>query len=263
MNQKINVEYATDQAVSYLHTNADFIQDKINENIYDSSWLEELLNESPFVPLKYKIEDFDLKLDINGNYNNVVVENAIILYEHLKDIPRRILTDERFWLWISLKKCYRASIQSMGNHFEGQWIFTRGLPRSIWFNVHSRSYFWVECTVNENSDDKYEFTRFALEKIERIRNLTFDTNKPRNIIYNTIRAEKKLHDKYASDPEYSEAYKKCENGNIYETIRKEISLHGSVRVLSAMSDDDIFNFVYSKLESILFEVKNSNDSISI
>ena len=120
MNQMINIEYATDQAVSYLHTNANFIKDKISENIYDSSWLEELLSEPPFIPLKYKIEDFDLKVDANGNYGNVVVDNAITLYEHLKSVPRRILTDERFWLWISLKKCYRPSIQSMGNRFEGQ-----------------------------------------------------------------------------------------------------------------------------------------------
>lgn len=265
MNQKINIEYATDKTVSYLHTNADFIREKIENNIYDSSWLDELLEENPFVPLKYKIDDFDLRIDPNGNYNNVVVENAITLYEALKKVPRRILTDEKFWLWISLRKCYRASIQSMGNRFEGQWLFTRGVPRSIWFNVHSRSYFWVECTIKENSDDIYEYTRFALEKIERIRNLTFDSNKPKNIIYNTVRAEKAIYDKYSNNPEYEEAYKKCESGtqgiNIYEKIRKDISLYGSVRLLSVMSDDDIYNFIYNKIEKILIEVKNGNDSI--
>ena len=262
---KINIEYATDNTVSYLHTNPSFVQKKIEENIYDSSWLDDSLNEQPFIPLKYKVEDFDLKLDANGSYNKVMIDNAITLYESLKDLPRRLLTEERFWLWITFKKCYRASIQSMNNRVEGQWIFTRGIPRSIWFNVHSRSYFWVECTVNEKSDDQYEYTRFALEKIERIRNLTFDSNKPKNIIYNSIRAEKAIYDKYANDPNYEEAFKKCESGslgiNIYEKIRKDISLYGSVRLLSVMSDDDIYEFIYNKIEKILFAVKNGNTTI--
>ena len=262
---KINIEYATDNTVSYLHTNPDFVKKKVNDNIYDSSWLNESLNGQPFIQLKYKVEDFDLKLDANGNYNKVMIDNAITLYESLKDLPRRLLTEERFWLWITFKKCYRASIQSMGNRIEGQWIFTRGIPRSIWFNVHSRSYFWVECTVKDDSNDKYEYTKFALEKIERIRNLTFDSNKPKNIIYNAIRAEKAIYDKYSKNPEYEEAYKKCESGslglNIYEKIRKDISLYGSVRLLSVMSDEDIFKFVYNKIEEILLEVKNGNTSI--
>ena len=68
---KINIEYATDNTVSYLHTNPDFVNKKVNDNIYDSSWLNESLNDQPFIQLKYKVEDFDLKLDANGNYNKV------------------------------------------------------------------------------------------------------------------------------------------------------------------------------------------------
>lgn len=269
MNNKINICYATDKTIGLLHTNSEFIVSKINENLYNSSWLDEVLGQPAFVELKHKIEDFELKLDSNNKYENVLCQNAITLYETLKELPRYILTDERFWTWITMRKCYRASIQAMPLNrkttFDGQWIFTRGNVRGIWFNVHARSYFWVECTVNYDLPDEYEYTKFVFDKIDRIRHLTFDTNKPQNIIYNTVRAEKALFDKYANNNEYAESFKKCESGiggnTIYSKIRREISLYGSVRLLSVMSDDDIFNTVYNKIENILLEVHKGNIDI--
>ena len=42
----------------------------MNENPYDSKWLKQLLDETPFEPRKQKITDFDLKLASDGKYKN-------------------------------------------------------------------------------------------------------------------------------------------------------------------------------------------------
>ena len=264
-NKIINISFITDDALNTLYSNPQKATELIRSNPFDSSWLKEIMNRDPFELRKAKIEDFELKTSPNGVYKEVEYENAICLYEHLKDLPRYILIDERFWVWLELGKFYRVAVQSMpvkkDTAFEGQWIFTRGNKRGLWFNVFSRSYFWVEFTVDENAKDKYELTKFAFEKIERIRHLTFDS-KYRNIVFNSLKAEKKLYDKYANDPEYSETFRNCESGigsyNIYTYLRKALSLYGSVRILDFMSADDIFNVAYQKLEKAFFEVHNGN-----
>ena len=233
-NKIINISFITDDALNTLYSNPQRVTELIKSNPFDSSGLNELMNKKIFELRKTKIKDFELKISLNGVYKEVEYENAICLYEHLKDIPRYILIDERFWVWLELDKFYRVAVQSMpikkNTVFEGRWIFTRGNKRGLWFNVFSRSYFWVEFTVDENSQDKYELTRFAFEKIERIRHLTFDS-KYRNIVFNSLKAEKKLYDKYANDPEYTKTYKNCESGignyNIYTYLRKDRKEHTS------------------------------------
>lgn len=268
MNRIINISYITDFALGTLHSNPKEATEKIRNNIYDSNWLKEMISENTFEERKYKIPYFELKTSVNGNYSEVEFENAIILYESLKLLPRYVLTDERFWTWITIEKCYKASIQAMplkyDTTFAGTWLFGRGNRRGIFFNSHARNYFWVEFTVDETLDDPYEYTKFVFKKHERIRNITFDA-KPMNVVFNTVKAEKMLYDKYANNAEYAEAFKKCETGidgnNIYTYIRKYISLYGSVRILDVMSDDDLLDLLYSKLENALFKVKNGDFNI--
>lgn len=267
MDKFINISFMTDAALDTIHTNPSKVSEYIRTNIFDSKWLADMISTKIFEERKNKILDFELKTAVNGKYSEVEFDNAITLYEHLKDLPRYVLTDERFWCWLEFEKCYRAAIQAMplrtDTTFDGTWIFTRGKRRSIWFNVLARSYFWVEFTIDEELKDKYELTKFVFEKHERIRHLTFD-NKYRQVIINAIKAEKKLYDKYANDSEYADTFKKCEVGNgttnIYTYIRKKISLYGSVKMLDLM-DNDLFDVIYNKLEEALMEIHKGNIDI--
>lgn len=266
MEKIINISFITDDALGTLYSNAPIVTENIRNNNYSSNWLNDMISNKIFELRKATIPDFELKTSADGNYSKVEFDNAIMLYEHLKDLPRYILTDERFWVWLELEKFYKVAVQAMpikkDTTFEGRWIFKRGKRRGIWFNTFARSYFWVEFTVDEQKEDKYELTRFAFDKIERIRHLTFDS-KYRNVVINVIKAEKKLHDKYSNDSEYSETYKKCEsnnkvNGNIYTYIRKAISLYGSARMLDFIPDKELEEIIYEKLEKALFEVHKGN-----
>ncbi len=263
-NNVINISFMNEKLLDTLYSNPKKIFEYINENPYDSRWLKELLDEAPFEQRKQKIIDFDLKLASDGKYKNVELRNAISLYEHIKDLPRYILVDKRFWLWLEFEKFYRVALQAMPltteTRLEYSWLFKEG-KRGIWRNTFARGFFWVEFTIDESRKDIYELTKFVFEKIERIRNLTFD-NKYRNVVLNTIRAEKDIYDKYISDPIYKETMERCEKGietyNIYTFIRKSLSLYGSARILDFMDDKDLYDVIYEKLEKAVQEVHKGN-----
>lgn len=263
-NNIINISFMNEKLLDTLYSNPKKVNDYIKSNPYDSKWLKELLDKPSFEARKQKIEDFDLKMAADGKYKSVELENAITLYEHIKDLPRYVLVDNRFWLWLEFDKLYRVAIQAMplttDTRLEYSWLFKEG-KRGIWRNTFARGYFWVEFTVDEKREDKYELTRFVFDKTERIRNLTFD-NKYRNIVLSTIRAEKDIYDKYNSNPEYKNTIERCEIGietyNIYTYIRKALSLYGSARILDFMSEDDLYKIVYEKLEKAVQEVHKGN-----
>ena len=261
---KINISFINEKLLDTIYSNTEKVTDYINNNPHSSAWLKELLNEPPFEQRKQMINDFELEISQDGKYKNVEYDNAIKLYENLKDLPRYVLVDDRLWLWLEFGKFYRVAIQAMPlttqTRLGYSWLFAEG-KRGLWRNAFSRSYYWVEFTVDESRNDKYELTKFVFEKTERIRHLTFD-NKYRNIVLCTIRAEKDIYDKYSSDPEYKETIAKCERGietyNIYTYIRKAISLYGSARILDFMADDDLYNMIYAKLEKAVEEVHKGN-----
>lgn len=264
-NNIINISFINEKLLDTLYSNPQKATEYIRENPYDSKWLKQLLDEPSFEQRKQKIIDFDLNLASTGKYKDVEIENAIILYEHLKDLPRYILIDERLWLWLELDKFYRVAIQAMpvtrDTTFAGMWLFSRGKKRGLWFNEFSRSFFWVEFTVDESREDKYELTKFVFKNRERIRHLTFDS-KYRSVVISTVRAEKDIYDKYISDPIYKSTMEKCElgidNHNIYTFIRKSLSLYGSARILDFMDENDLYDVIYQKLEKVVQEVHNGN-----
>lgn len=265
MNNLINIKFATEEALDWLETNPKKATENIKNNVFEGTWLKNILKKEAFEVRKAKIPDFELKTSIEGIYNEVVLENAIKLYESLKNLPRYILTDERLWIWLNIEKCYRASIQGMplnkDTTFEGTWLFTRGKRRGLFYGIHSRSYFWTEFTVDETLDDKYELTKFVFEKIERIRNLTFD-NKSKHVVFSTVKAEKMLYDKYANNEQFKDAFIKAErsykNCNIYTYIRKYVSLLGSVRILESISSNELTNILYKELERVFMEIYRGN-----
>lgn len=264
-NNMINICFINEKLLDTLYSNPETVTEYIRGNSYDSKWLKEILNEPSFEPRKQKIFDFELKLSREGKYKEVELENAITLYEHLKDLPRYILVDERLWVWLEFDKFYRVAVQAMPvkrySAFEGRWIFSRGKKRGLWFNEFSRCYFWVEFTVDESRSDKYELTKFVFENKERIRHLTFDS-KYRSVVISTVRAEKDIYDKYIMNPEYKVTMEKCEAGidnfNIYTFIRKSLSLYGSARILDFMDEEELYKVVYEKLDKVIQEVHKGN-----
>ncbi|MEG0909841.1 MAG: DUF6339 family protein [Bacilli bacterium] len=258
MNNKINICFMSEEAIETLKVNQDVVTDNLKNNQDNSDWLKTIYSGKLYEEKKYKIPEFTLKTSDDGNYSKVDLENSIKLYESLKDLPRYILTDERFWAWINFEICYKACLQAMPikskSTFENHWLLTEGKRRGIFFGVMSRCYFRVDLTIDERLTDKYELTKFAIESPERFRNLTWRTNSSqKHIVLGALKAEKTIYERYKNDPQYGQILSKLEKGvdNIYTKVVLFLSLYGSVRLIDAVSEEDIYKEVYNEMERLM------------
>lgn len=255
MNNKINICFMTDEALSTLKANALTANNYLKTNKNDSQWIREIYDGKLYIEKKQKINDFELKVSPTGDYSEVDFQNSIILYENLKDLPPYILSDERFWAWLNFEKFYKVAIQAMpvksNSTFLNHWVYAQGNRRGVFFGVLSRCFYRVALTVGERLDDKYELTRFVIKNPERIRNLTWRAfSSEKHLVLGIIKAEKDICDKYGN----------VVRNSIFTEIAKEISLYASVRLIDVVSEEDIYNFVYNKMKEMVLSEFNGNAS---
>lgn len=264
MMNKINISFITDDALETLYKNSEEVANYLMKEKDNSNWLKLIYNGQIFEEKKYKINDIELLTD--DNYENVDFENSIRIYEALKELPRYILTDERFWCWFNFTIGYKAALQAMKINskttFEDHWLFKQGQRRGIFFNVLARCYFRVALSIDENNiDDKYYLTRFVIENPERFRTLSWRANSSqKNIVLGALKAEKDIVEKYKDIIDVNKIKYNDGKGTIYSEVTKQISLYGSVRLIDAASEEDIYNFVYNKLEEMVnAKIEESNN----
>lgn len=262
MMNKINIGFITDDALETLYKNSEEVAEYLIKEKENSNWLKLIYKGEIFEEKKYKINDIELLTD--ENYNNVDFNNSIMIYEALKDLPRYILTDERFWCWFNFTIGYKAALQAMKINskttFEDHWLFKQGKRRGIFFNVLARCYFRVALSVDETlKDDKYSLTRFVIENPERFRTLSWRANSSqKNIVLGALKAEKDIVEKYKEIIDVDKIKYNDGKGTIYSEITKQISLYGSVRLIDAASQEDIYNYVYEQMEKMIKENLNKN-----
>jgi len=254
MNKKY-ISFIKDEALETLYKNSEEVAEKLMTNRNNTDWLKDIYRGEWFEEKKYRINDFELKTD--ENYSNVDYENSIILYENLKELPRYILTDERFWMWILLTKGYRAALQAMKINskktFEQHWLFSESKRRSLFFNVLARCYLRVALSVDDsNNEDPYWLTKFVIEKPERFRTLSWrSSSSEKTIVIGTLKAEKDIIEKYKDIIDVERITYNEGKATIYSEISKQISLYGSVRLIDAASEQDIYNLVYNKMDEMV------------
>ena len=251
---KINICFMTDEAIETLRKNSKFATEKIKEKTESSDWIKEIYSGKIYEEKKYKIPEIQLLTSESGDYSEVDYQNSIMIYEALKDLPRYILTDERFWAWFNFTIGYKAALQAMpiksDSTFGDHWLFNQGKRRGIFFNVMARCFFRVELSVDERLEDKYELTKFVIENPIRFRELTWRANSSeKHIVLGALKAEKAICEKYEDQVKSS----------IYKEIAKHISLYGSVRLIDVVPEEEIYNTVYSKMEEIICSEKCVNE----
>lgn len=238
---EINVKFLTDEALSTIKANFDKFTKIVKNNPQDSSAFIEELPDECFVEKKYPIEDFTLKTSDDEDYSKVDLENAITLYEHLYKLPKHVLGDERFWMWLILEKCYAVTVQAMPMEsgkkiIADHWLFGQGRRRGLMFGALSRAFYRVQLTKDDSLADPYELTSFATDNYVRYREFTwrgYSNNK--TIVVGALKAEKKIVDKYGLKIESIKDY--------YPMIAKYISQLGSVMLLDFMREEYITNSV--------------------
>lgn len=248
---KIHIKLVTEEALAYIKKNLSFFTQKVQDKS-DNSWIKDTIPGNIFIEKIYKIDNFSLQLNPKSANREIDYHNGIILYEKLKHLPRYILTNVRFWLWLILDKFYIEAKSFMEiknlNTLKSHWLDYEGRRRSLFFGVLSRLYFRVERTVNNGN---YELTQWIFEYPERFRNLSwriYSNNK--NVVIGCIKGCKKA----------VEATNK-EDVNFYIEIAKYISFLGSANLLDAYSIDDLSMIVYNKYIKLVREYDEKRQEV--
>ena len=241
----INIKMLTESNLAHLKNNIEKITTLIQTND-NCNWIYSEFAQPVFSTKSITIEDFDLKENPESSDKEVDFENSIRLYEHLNKLPRYILTDEKFWLWLYLEKFYKISRTIMriknSTTILDHWTFKQGKRRGLMFGILSRCYFRVEFTVDENEKDKYKLTKWVIENPERFRNLTWRVMSSKTELIKSI---------VSGEYRAIEIDKLSENNDVYPKIGKYVSEIGSVRLLDVISHDDLSNMVYNKMLELL------------
>ena len=237
---KITIKTLSENALIHLKKNIDVITDKIIVND-TNDWIFNEFPQPMFVDKKYEINNFDLIDNPDSKDKNIDFLNSINLYENLNELPPYILSDERFWLWLHLDKYYYVVKRMMRingkSTIQNMWLHTQGVRRGLMFGVLSRCYYRVALTIDDSNENKYELTKWAIENPERYRNLTWRSfSSEKHLVRGALKGEKRAIEQYPDK----------ESNSIYPEISKYISIIGSVKLLDAISAQDIEQMVYEK-----------------
>lgn len=242
---KINIKMISEDTLSYLKVNAESFAKFIAEN-ETNDWIKKTVPQPIYVEKNLQIDDFDLLDNPDSVDKDIDFKNSVILFEHLRNLPRYILCDERFWLWLHMDKFYsvvRNMMKIRGKStFTDHWLQSRGTRRGLMFGVLSRCYFRVALTYDSSLSDNYELTKWVIENPERYRNLTWRSfSSEEHLVRGVLKGEKRALEEFGGK----------ENNDIYPAIAKHVSIIGSVRLLDMISENDIEEMIYNKSKELL------------
>ena len=243
---KINIKMMSDVTFATLKKNIDSYVENFKENPIDSSWINTITTESAFNIKRYQIEDFELKVPKNYNDHETELHNAITLYEHLSCLPAYVLAEPKFWMWIMFEKGYETALKSMekidATSFKHQWLFADGLRRGLFFGVLSRLYYRIDLTYCEGEEDPYYLAKYVMENPNRFREISWRAiSNQKFVVKAMLRAEIRVN----NEMEFAE------KGEYFAALAKEICKLGSIKLIDAMEEKDVEDYIYEKYKSIV------------
>lgn len=245
---EINIKMMTEEAYRTLQRDCDGVLKMIINHPSDSSWLKDYLGFEPYEVKKYVIDDFELKFA--DDYNDVALENAIILYEKLNKLPKYILCNNRFWAWINMEKAYKQA-QIATKQFNSQILknlwFMGNSRRDIMLGVMSRYFNMINVSIDESLENKYELSKYLLTTAETYRGFCYrNLGMIKNVTLGILQAEKDYVDITGV-----QILKKPS-----AQIVKYASRVGSVMLLDVLSKEEMRASVYPKIDKIVKEFKS-------
>lgn len=243
-----NIKLMTEEAYRTLQKDCDGVLKMIINHPSDSSWLKDYLGFEPYEVKKYVIDDFELKFA--DDYNDVALENAIILYEKLNKLPKYILCNNRFWAWINMEKAYRQA-QIATKQFNSQILknlwFMGNSRRDIMLGVMSRYFNMINVSIDDTLENKYELSKYLLTTAETYRGFCYrNLGMIKNVTLGILQAEKDYVDITGV-----QILKKPS-----AQIVKYASRVGSVMLLDVLSKEEMRAAIYPKIDKIVKEFKS-------
>lgn len=239
MRKMIDVKLMTEEAYKTLQANYEDVFNHIKSHPSDSSWLKDYLGFDPYEIKEYKIEDFSLELNLGTNQ----FSNAKKIYESINVLPKYITCNNRFWAWITFEKAYRLAIESIELDKPAilkNWWLAGNSRRDLCLGVISRLYFKIEMSVDDTKTNKYELSEFLFTN-----NSTAEAY--RNLVFRNIGMLPQVSRSFLKfQKEYERNNNSTLNQDQVRDLMKMASQIGSVRLIDAMTDDEIYNILKEK-----------------
>ena len=240
---KIKIQMFSDDALSYLRKNIDRVTETIEKN-EGNEWIYDEFPKPIFIVKKFEINDFNLIDNPESKDKEIDLKNSLTIYFTLKELPRYILTDERFWLWLEFGKFYKETRNMMKieskTTVKNHWLFGPGVRRGLMFGVLSRLYFRVALTIDEKAEDPFYLTRWIIDSPSRFREFSWRTySSEEHLVRGIIKGEKRAIEELEFEK------------TIYDELAKEISMVGGVKLLDSISEEDIEEIAYYKTKELL------------
>ena len=107
----------------------------------------------------------------------------------------------------------------------------------------------------ENQEDPYYLSRYVMKNPLRFRELSWRTiSNYRFVVKSILKAEIRVNNELNFE----------EKGDYFKTLAKEISKLGSIKLIDAMSEQDIEDHIYEKYLQIVFDaiIKDKTDKLN-
>ncbi|MBR3070821.1 DUF6339 family protein [Fibrobacter sp.] len=232
-----------------IHANLNCYKNPSNE------WIADACGEEPFVEFKAEISDFELKFDVNGEASKQDVENAIKLYDAMKNLSDTQATDERLWAGICHNDFYgflnnRWQMSKPGklkdNEVESRFFFAWNLKRGLFLNSLAKLWWCARLTYNEKLEDPFSLTRYFADDFTTKTLMIFSNNfmANKNIVTGLITALQKLEKENFVLPNQK---KKRE---VYYEATRYLNVLGGTSILDFFSAEEIEDRVIRHLKAM-------------
>ena len=138
-------------------------------------------------------------------------------------------------------KAYKQAIAAIpfkSSAIVKNWWLPGNSRRDLMLGVISRGYFKVDVSIDENSKDKYELTRYIMTNSEAYRNIVFrNIGMIKNVCLGVLQVEKDIEENY----NYSITVDRARE------IMKDASRIGSVMLIDTLSKEEIYDILLGKI----------------
>lgn len=223
------------------------ISSKIKEHSDSSDWMIAFANGQPYEDTKFEIEDFEIFLPKSKDDRENIVKTAISMHKALRKLPGHIIGDVRFWAWMTFTKMYKfftilntPTKEAVESMVVPKAITTR---RATMLQSVGRFYFMCDVAFDVSAKDPYYLASYIIDSMEVYRNLVYrNLSDIPSVSRSVIKAQK----------EYEEAH----HGTLITTdhtrmLMKDITSIGSVRLIDAIPEDELYLMVQEKLDKIM------------
>lgn len=248
---RMNIKYLSDDALSYFKANPEFMSKKLSENPTSSEWLKESFNGLLYVQKNYEIERPCLVVPADNTDRETDYKNSVEIFKCFKDLPRYVLSDVRFWLWVNFDLAYEVALANIpisegSSVFKNAWLFNEGVRRGQFFGPISRCFYRVFLTYQADLEDPFEYSKFVIKEPLRFREYSWRkySSNPK-ILSGALSASKKVLSEFGDSVEKPSKY--------YKELAMEVSRAGSLRIIDVMDDTEIQEIVYDKYLELLEE----------